>query len=531
MGRHMLGLLSPDEMKLIDDEAPKYGVHHGLLMEAAGHSVYLVVQRELGSLEGKRIAVIAGTGNNGGDAMVAARYLSTAGALVKVYVIGRPEEMSPLAREQYERLLAFGVEVSAIDAPEKLQQLKAELPSFDAAVVGLIGIGLRGEVTGLRREAIEIINSANRPVISVDIPSGVDASNGQVMGVAVKSRATVTFGLPKLGNILYPGHYYCGRLYLSRLCYPPRLLQRTRTFLNEPVPLPERLRWGHKGTFGKLLVVGGSRYYYGAPYYSASSFLRAGGGYARLAAPKSVVPFIASRNSEIVFVPLEETPQGAASVKNLEDLLELVKRYDVDFVIVGPGLSLDEEAQELARSLIRRLEVPVLVDGDGLTALAKSPEILLARRAPTVLTPHPGEFSRLVGREPQEVSKSPVEAAREFASRYNVYLVLKGARTIVAEPDLTVHINVTGNPGLAKAGSGDVLCGVIAAMYGLGLRDVGRAARMGVLVHGLAADLAAADVGEDGVTPDILLDYLPHAIKLMRERPLETFRRYMPLEL
>jgi NAD(P)H-hydrate epimerase len=522
---------SPEEARRIDAEASeRFGVDPLLLMEDAGTAVYEVVRRCFGCA-GRRVAVVAGTGNNGGDAMVAARRLHAAGAEVRVVVVGDPARMTELAGKQLELLQRIGVPVAHARGEGELGALREALEWCEVAVVGLIGLGLKGEVRGVYRAAIELVNGCGKPVVSVDIPSGVDPGSGLVRGVAVKSAATVTFGAPKVGNVLYPGFHYCGKLYVSRLSYPPQLFEGVSVELNAPVPPPERVRWGHKGTFGKFLAVAGARYYYGAPYYVSYSFLKAGGGYSRLAAPKSVVPFVAAKCSEVVYVPLEETGEGTIALSNLDRLLELVAEYGIDIAAVGPGTSLNEETQQLVRELVARLEVPVIVDGDGITAIARDPDAVKGRRAPTIITPHLVEFSRLTGLKPAEVQEDPVGSLRRACRELNAYIALKGAHTLVGYPDGRVYVNMTGNPGMAKAGSGDVLTGTIAAMYGIGYRDPGLAARMGVLVHGLAGDLAAEELGEDGVTPDDVLAKLPAAVRILREEPQRILEKYFPTEI
>lgn len=528
----MFKVCSVEEMRRIDEESARRGVDHDLLMEDAGTAVYTVIAREVG-VRGKKFTVIAGTGNNGGDALVAARRLHAAGGLVEAFVVGDPERFREPAKRMYRAALASGVRIRVIRGEEDLGELAKSLAECDVVVVGLIGIGLRGEVSGVYRKVIELVNSSGKFVVSVDIPSGVDGNNGLVRGAAIKSNVTVTFGLPKYGNILYPGYYYCGKLYVSRLSYPPELLDSNdiRVELNAPVKLPERVKWGHKGTFGKLLAIVGSRYYYGAPYYTSYSFLKAGGGYSRLAAPKSIIPVLAARCSEVVYHPMEETSEGSLALSNYDKILSIISDFGVDVVVLGPGVSLNEETQELIRMLAEHVDKPVIIDGDGLTAVSKNVDLLKKRKAPTVLTPHPVEFSRLTGIDVKTVAEDPIGYVSKAAKELNSYLVYKGAHSLVAYPDGRVYVNMTGNPGMAKAGMGDVLNGTIAAMYGIGLRDIGLATRMGVLVHGFAGDLAARDLGEDGVTPEVVMEYLPRALKVLREKPELIIEEYIPKEV
>ncbi|MCC6053521.1 MAG: NAD(P)H-hydrate dehydratase [Desulfurococcaceae archaeon] len=523
---------SVEEMRWIDEEASRRGIDHAQLMENAGSAVFSLILRVFG-VRGKKFTVLAGTGNNGGDALVAARRIHAHGGYVEVFIIGDPGKYREPARRNYELACKLGIPVRVVSSESGLADLEKSLQLCDVVVVGLIGTGLRGEVTGLTRLVIEAVNKSSKPVVSVDIASGVDGNSGRVRGVAVKSTYTVTLGLPKYGNVLYPGYYYCGKLYTSRLSYPPDLLdsENITVELNTPVKLPERVKWGHKGTFGKLLVVAGARYYYGAPYYSSYSFLKAGGGYSRLATPISVVSVLAAKCSEVVYHPMEETEEGTLAYRNYERVLSIIAEHGVDIVVLGPGTSLNSETQDLIRALAESIEKPVIIDGDGLTAISKSPEVLKKRKAPTVLTPHPVEFTRLTGLSLETLQEDPIGSVKRASRELNSYIVLKGAHSLIANPDGRVYVNMTGNPGMAKAGMGDVLNGAIAAMYGIGLRDLGEATRMGVLVHGLAGDLVAEDIGEDGVTPDSVLDYLPRAVRLLRGSPERIVEKYMPGEI
>ena len=266
----------------------------------------------------------------------------------------------------------------------------------------------------------------------------------------------------------------------------------------------------HKSSVGDCLFVAGSVGYFGAPYFSAFSFLKAGGGYSRLAAPSSIIGCIAQKSGEIVFLPQKETSSGSLALENEEALLALSEK--VNMVVIGPGLSLNLETQELVRKLARKITKPILIDGDGITAIAAQPEILKGRQAPTVLTPHYGEMSRITGKSVREIKDNPIDILQETAAALRCIIVLKGAHSLIGLPDGRVFINLTGNSGMATAGSGDVLTGTIAAMYGLGLL-IDQAVCKGVLLHGLAGDLAAHDLGPDGMTAGDLVGYLPLAVK------------------
>ena len=496
------------EMRALDREAIEgFGIAEELLMENAGEAACTVLGREIG-LAGKSFVIVCGVGNNGGDGFVVARRLHAAKADVKVVVVGDETRLRGAALKNRQLLSRLPIDV------ESRNEI-GSLGAGDVVVDALLGTGLSRPVAGLQHEVIERINRSGKTVLSLDIPSGVHGDTGAVLGAAVQADLTVTFGLPKRGNLLWPGFGHCGKLYVSPLSFPPSMIEAAglQVAVNDPLPLPPRDLQGHKGTFGDALFIAGAGSYYGAPYLAALSFLKAGGGYARLAAPAAMTPFLANKGPEIVFAPQQETPAGSIALGNKAALLELAER--VDFVVLGPGLSLDAEAQQLARELAVELGKPLLIDGDGITALCAEPSILANRPAPTILTPHTGEMTRLTGRSVAEVEADRLPVVQETAARFGAFVVLKGAHSLIANPDGQVFINLSGNSGMATPGSGDVLTGAITAMFGLGLA-IPEAVRMGVFLHGLAGDLAAAETGADGLVASDILRALPAAMRQAR---------------
>jgi hydroxyethylthiazole kinase-like uncharacterized protein yjeF len=501
-----------DEMKELDRCATEeFGISQDLLMENAGHAVYFVMLQEFG-IKNSKFVVLCGGGNNGGDGLVVARKIHSNGGEAKVFLLGDEDKFQGAAKKNFEIVSKMPIEISKVGS---IDSLRDEIFDSDAIIDAIFGTGLAREVGGVYKDVIQAINESQRTVFSVDIPSGINGDTGQVMGVAVEADYTITFGLPKLGNLLYPGYEHCGELYVSHISFPPALYSSDsiKVAINNPIGLPERARDTHKGTYGKALFIAGSSSYLGAPYFSALSFLKAGGGYSRLATPMSISSFLANKGSEIVFLPQKETASGSIALESKDELLKLSEKMDM--VVLGPGLSLNEETQELTRELAQGIEKPLLIDGDGITAIAGDLAGIKNRQAATILTPHLGEMSRITESTISEINKDKIGVLQKTAKELNTIIVLKGAHSLIGYPDETVYINMSGNPGMATAGSGDVLTGAIAAMFGLGL-SLSDAVRTGVFIHGFSGDLAARDKGEDGITAQDIMDYLPST--LMRYR-------------
>lgn len=508
------------EMRSLDRYAiEKLAIPEEILMENAGGASYFVILKEFG-IKDKNFVAFCGIGNNGGDGFVVARKIHSNGGNVKVFILGDVNNLKGAAKKNLDIISKIPIEIRHI---ESIETIRSDVLHCNAVVDAIFGTGLSRDVGGLYRDAIQMINESKKNVFSLDIPSGINGDTGEIMGAAVMADYTITFGLPKFGNMLFPGYGHCGKLYVSHISFPPSLYDKDsiKVEINDYIKLPPKDRDAHKGNLGKSLFIAGASSYFGAPYFSALSFLKAGGGYSRLAAPISMTPFIANKGSEIVFIPQKETDSGSISLENKDALLELSEMMDM--VIIGPGLSLDEETQRLTRELTKEIKKPLLIDGDGITAISGDLEIVKGRKAPTILTPHLGEMSRITKMGADELNRKKIDILQSTAKDLNSIIVLKGAHSLIGCPDGRVYINMSGNPGMATAGSGDVLTGTIAAMLGLGL-TIEDAVRKGVFIHGFSGDLAAEDMGEDGITAQDILDYLPLAMKIDREGLDEALR-------
>ena len=511
-----------EEMREMDRRAvEEFGIPDLILMENAGNASFFVIEQNM-RVEDRRFVVFCGGGNNGGDGLVVARKLHANGAAVKVYLLSDPARFKNSAQTNYQTARKLGLDIQRL---ENVGEARETVMEADALVDAIFGTGLTRNVEGLYYDAIQLINDANKPVFSIDIPSGINGNTGQVMGIAVKAAFTTTYGQPKAGNLLYPGYGYAGRLSVTHISFPPQLHNDSSILVevNDVLPLAARPAHGHKGSFGKALFIAGSSQYLGAPYFAALSFLKAGGGLSFLAAPQSVAAHIAAKGSEIILRPQPAAALGSLALSALEALLELAE--SVDFVVMGPGLSLDNETQQLVRKLAIAIEKPLLIDGDGLSAVHPILDQMSCRTQPTIFTPHIGEMARLTGLSVNEVGASAIDVVQESAEKWGATLVLKGAHSLIGMPDRRVFINLSGNSGMATAGSGDVLTGTIAAMQGLGF-GIEEAVRMGVFVHGFAGDLAAKDIGEDGLTADDILRYLPGAMKKLRNNYQQVREQY-----
>lgn len=495
------------------------GFPGAVLMESAGMRVAEVVL----SLQPApaRVLVVAGPGNNGGDGLVIARLLQQAGCAVSLWTTVPPGDYRGDAAINYRFLMHRGFRIKHILDYAALGQFQADLAGVDLVVDALFGIGLDRPVEGLPAEIIKAVNTGGAPVLAVDLPSGVQADSGKVMGVAVKARWTVTFAFPKPGLLQYPGADLAGEVIVGEINIPSFLAAEEQASLTTARRvrelLPPRPPEAHKGNFGRVLITAGSVGMSGAAALASVAALRGGAGLVYLAAPASICPALEAQLSEVITIPLPESAPGLIDPQAAELLLR--KAGGCDVMAVGPGLAPVRESVSLLEQLLRRCSLPVLLDAGALASLALLPEterMALLRAAPQtpLLTPHPGEMARLTGLNLGEVQRSRPELARRLAREWRSIIVLKGAGTVTASPGGEIFFNPTGGPALATAGTGDLLTGLIASLIAQGMPPFG-AAVAAVYIHGLAGDLLPE--GRGSMAGDVLACFPAAFQRLDRE--------------
>ncbi len=516
-------LVTAKEMQLMDGRTiESIGVPGRVLMENAARGATRVFLQRFPEAPNRRVGVLAGRGNNGGDGFVMARYLFQEGADVTVFLLSEKGRAGGDAGENLKLLDALGVPVWEMPDKAAIEGAETFIRAQDLWVDAIFGTGLNAEVRGHYRTAIERLNEAGRPIFSVDIPSGLHADTGQPCGVCVRASATATFAFPKVGHRVPPGPELTGDLFVVDIGIPPAVADGVapRQHLITPATLRPLLRSrppdAHKGTTGHLLVVAGSPGKTGAAAMAAAAALRAGAGLATLGIPQGINTAMEVQTPETMTHPLPEIDGGVLGESAFPPLRSLLDGKTC--LAIGPGLGTAEDTVRLVLRLLEASPVPAVVDADGLNCLAVHPRILKNLKTPPILTPHPGEMARLTGSTPAEVQSDRIGHARQFAETYQVHLVLKGAGTIVAHPDGTVHVNPTGNPGMASGGMGDVLTGIIAGLVTQGY-DPGVAARLGVYLHGAAADELARSVGPAGYLATEVMAALPKAAAALSRPP------------
>ncbi len=488
-----------------------------VLMEtAASRVVELVVSR---FLRRSRVVILAGPGNNGGDGLAVARLLINAGYQVSLFSTVRPGAYRGDAGINECFLEKTAIRVERLGEPGVLDCFKQELKRADLLIDALLGIGVDRTVEGLFSELINSVNGCDLPVLAVDIPSGVNADTGIVMGCAIDADWTVAFAFPKKGLLCGPGVKKVGELYLARINVPSFLAEGANVELitsREVVSvLPARPNTAHKGSMGRVLIIAGSPGMSGAAVMAAESALRSGAGLVYLAVPASLAPAIEAKTVEVITLSLPEALPGVISAGAADILLS--RAAGCEAVAVGPGLDPGLETLRLLEKLIAGSPVPLVLDAGALEALKGHMELLEKAKQPPVLTPHPGEMSRLVNREVATIQENRLDYALEYAKRWQTVLLLKGYNTIIATPEGRASINPTGGPALATAGSGDLLTGTIASFVAQGVNPFD-AAKAAAYIHGLAGDLTGSRRGHTALC---ILDSYKEAFKYL-EHPFET---------
>ncbi len=513
-------VVTSGEMKEIDRKAMKdFSIPGLLLMENAGIQIAQKVGEMLKGVNNPSVCVISGKGNNGGDGFVAARHLRKAGIETSIFLVGRKREVKGDARKNLNIADSLGLPVLEVSNRGALRKMKSELETCSLAVDAIVGTGGKERMKGLLADAITAVAECGKPVVCVDIPSGLNADNGIPLGVCVRASVTVTFGLPKVGLLLYPGADFAGDVTVADIGLPDKLLIDKRLHVNliegkeVAALLPARPASAHKGTMGHVLVLAGSSGYTGAAVLASMGALRSGCGLVTLGVPRSLNPIFEIKLTEVITRPLPETEATTLGLESEDDIVDIIG--NVDALAVGPGLGRHPETAALIRKLMMIVGIPMVIDADGLSILEGDLSLLSKRQAPTVITPHPAEMGRLLGVPTSEIQANRIKSARDLAVKHKTITVLKGARTIIAAGDGSVFINPTGNPGMATAGVGDVLTGIVASLIGQGL-DPLDAAKVGVYLHGLAGDAASSSKGEESLIATDILNSLPQAFSKVK---------------
>ena len=508
-------VLNSAQMRDADRRAVEdIGISPLVLMENAGRQAVAAMEAMYSDLSDRHVAVLCGRGNNGGDGFVVARTLAQRGVTVSVFLVGRVADVRGDARTNLDILGRLGLTVAEIADSQAWELHFSEFSDCTLVVDAIFGTGLSAPVSGLIESVIADVNASGIPVVAIDLPSGLSADSHAPIGPSIEAGLTVTLGAPKLPLVLPPGETRAGDIVIADIGSPGEVIDAvagarvdllTRASMRELIT--PRAADSHKGDYGRVLIVAGSKGKTGAACLSATGALRSGAGLVTVATPASSLNVVASLGSDYMTEPLDEAVNGL-DPDEVDRLLDIAR----DVIAIGPGLGQAEATRAFVKQLVDRATMPLVIDADGLNAFADEPDRLAGREGrDVIITPHPGEMARLVGMSTDEVQASRLEIARNFAVGHHLYVVLKGHRTLIATPDERVFINPTGNPGMATGGTGDVLTGMIAAWLAQ-LLDAEAACKLAVYLHGMAGDLAEADEGDVSMTASDLAAHIGDAI-------------------
>lgn len=517
----MLPIVTAAQMAAMDRfTIDRIGIPGAALMESAGRGVVETILEHPLTSESSRYVILCGKGNNGGDGFVVARYLNEIvgdEGFVSLFLCGCLDSLKGDCRTMACAAIECGVDIQEIRDDDDLKMLAGALVSCDCVIDALLGSGAGGAPRGMIASVVELLAEFDMPVVAVDCPTGVDMDNGFVHPTSVSADLTVTFGAEKIGHRFYPGRESCGKVEVVDIGIPGMAEDEADIclYLAEEFDicemLPERPADSHKGDYGRVAVVGGSRGFTGAAVMACESALAAGSGLVSAAVPSSLNSIFETKLTEAMTRPVDDSAAPGGFNPGAVEELAAWFNEGFDAVALGPGLGAGDSAAEFARKLLKKLEIPLVLDADGLNAFAGRANELTLCGFPLVVTPHPGEMSRLSGLKLQEIKKNPLEVARSFAAQHCCVTVLKGAPTIIADPSGFTVINPTGSQALAKGGSGDVLTGLILSLIGQGATAFD-AAVIAVYVHGLAGDIARESLGLRGVLASDIIEAVPAAL-------------------
>lgn len=513
-------LANSEQMRLIDQKAmEEIGMPGIVLMENAGKVVFDEILKMKERFD--RVIILAGPGNNGGDGFVIARHLHNVKIPVRVFIVGKANHVEGDALSNLNILKKLSIPIDEVFDGGGFVKLEKSIRQGALLVDAIFGTGLTKQVHGIFSEVIDLVNEMADYVLSVDIPSGIDADTGKIMGTAIRADKTIALVIPKIGNIMYPGSDYNGELLVKGIGVPDLVIDSTRVQYNiitdEVIErmIPHRKRNTNKGDYGKGNIIAGSTGLTGAAILACRAALKSGMGLLKLYIPESLNVIITTAVPETVTVPLVEVRKGVIGINNFNKVIEESNKSDV--LAIGPGCGLNAEVGELLKRIIFEVHKPLVIDADGLNALAKNVHWLENKKQDIIITPHPGEMSRLCGQSVEEVNDHPIQTALQFSRDWGVITVLKGTRTVIATPTGEVFININGNPGMATAGSGDVLTGVITSFIAQGFKPID-AAVFGVYIHGMAGDIMAESRGEHGLLAGDIVEGITRALKVLAGR-------------
>ena len=501
-----------EQMRKIDaDAVQKGGIPSIVLMENAAIACVEELKKGFSDLKNKRIGIFCGKGNNGGDGFAIARHLHNLGAEVSVFLVCGTEFFGD-AKINYDIIVKTDINIEVVTDTDNLKYI---IQSFDIVVDAIYGTGIHGTIQGIAGSVIEEINANAKYVMSVDIPSGINADSGEICGTCIKADKTVTFAAYKVGMLMFPGADYVGDVVVCDISIPQHIIDESDMAANitdlqfVKSVLPKRRNNSHKSDYGKLLIIAGSKGMTGAAYMAATAAVRSGCGLVTVGICESLNGIMEAKTTEVMTMPLPDV-NGHLSERAAEKIVSVLKNYDA--VLIGPGLGRSTDIFAVVRSVLVNSKVPVIVDADAINVLSQDMDILSNCSCGLIFTPHAMEMSRLSRLDLGYIESNRLTVSKEFSEEFGATLILKGHHTIVTASDLTQYINITGNSGLAKGGSGDVLAGIVSAFAAQGVEEAASAAA-GVYIHGLSADIAAKSKSISSILATDIIECIPDVLK------------------